>query len=124
MSALCYDCVCMSVTQLSLEVGKITPEGIGEVQEYIDVCDFAVGLSRMLGGNVMPSESKWLREERGEGGGAGGKNTERVKGLLIETSPSELWFAHLKNFYIHVHQELMSKLPEHCLSHPLLNFAP
>ena len=63
MSALCYDCVCMSVTQLSLEVGKITPEGIGEVQEYIDVCDFAVGLSRMLGGSVMPSESKGLREE-------------------------------------------------------------
>jgi len=44
--------------QLSLEVGKIAPEGIGEVQEYIDVCDFAVGLSRMLGGSVMPSESK------------------------------------------------------------------
>lgn len=67
MSALC--CVCVSVTQLSLEVGKITPEGIGEVQEYIDVCDFAVGLSRMLGGNVMPSESKWVREERGGVGG-------------------------------------------------------
>ena len=66
MSALC---VCVSVTQLSLEVGKITPEGIGEVQEYIDVCDFAVGLSRMLGGNVMPSESKWVREERGGCGG-------------------------------------------------------
>ena len=41
---------------LSLEVGKILPEGIGEVQEYIDMCDFAVGLSRMLGGSVMPSE--------------------------------------------------------------------
>ena len=53
---------CVSVTQLSLEVGKITAEGIGEVQEYIDVCDFAVGLSRMLGGSVMPSESKGLRE--------------------------------------------------------------
>ena len=41
---------------LSLEVGKILPEGIGEVQEYIDMCDLAVGLSRMLGGSVMPSE--------------------------------------------------------------------
>ena len=67
-NCLCYVngcivfCVCLS-TQLSLEVGKITAEGIGEVQEYIDVCDFAVGLSRMLGGSVMPSESKGLREE-------------------------------------------------------------
>ncbi|KAI6649753.1 Alpha-aminoadipic semialdehyde dehydrogenase [Oopsacas minuta] len=41
---------------LSLEVGKILLEGIGEIQEYIDMCDFAVGLSRMLGGSVMPSE--------------------------------------------------------------------
>ena len=41
---------------LSLEVGKILPEGVGEIQEYIDMCDFAVGLSRMLGGSVMPSE--------------------------------------------------------------------
>lgn len=41
---------------LSLEVGKILPEGLGEVQEYIDMCDYAVGLSRMLGGKVMPSE--------------------------------------------------------------------
>ncbi|RXG61572.1 Alpha-aminoadipic semialdehyde dehydrogenase [Armadillidium vulgare] len=31
-------------------------EGIGEVQEYIDVCDFAVGLSRTIGGHVLPSE--------------------------------------------------------------------
>ncbi len=39
-------------------MGKILPEGIGEVQEYIDVCDYAVGLSRMLAGKVLPSESK------------------------------------------------------------------
>lgn len=39
-------------------MGKILPEGVGEVQEYIDVCDFAVGLSRMLGGQNFPSESK------------------------------------------------------------------
>lgn len=36
--------------------GKITPEGIGEVQEYVDICDYAVGLSRMVGGSVFPSE--------------------------------------------------------------------
>ena len=35
------------------------PEGVGEIQEYIDICDYAVGLSRMLGGRVMPSERKW-----------------------------------------------------------------
>ncbi|MCJ7537696.1 MAG: aldehyde dehydrogenase family protein, partial [Anaerolineales bacterium] len=33
---------------VSLEMGKIRPEGIGEVQEMIDICDFAVGLSRQL----------------------------------------------------------------------------
>lgn len=31
---------------VSLEMGKIVPEGIGEVQEYVDICDYAVGLSR------------------------------------------------------------------------------
>ena len=39
-------------------MGKINPEGIGEVQEYIDICDYAVGLSRMLPGIVIPSESE------------------------------------------------------------------
>lgn len=42
--------------QVSLENGKILPEGVGEVQEYVDICDYAVGLSRMFGGSVMPSE--------------------------------------------------------------------
>lgn len=42
---------------VSLETGKILPEGIGEIQEYVDVCDYAVGLSRMLEGKVLPSES-------------------------------------------------------------------
>ena len=37
-------------------MGKIVPEGIGEVQEYVDICDYAVGLSRMLPGIVIPSE--------------------------------------------------------------------
>jgi aldehyde dehydrogenase (NAD+) len=40
----------------SLEVGKIRAEGIGEVQETIDIADFAVGLSRQLHGITMPSE--------------------------------------------------------------------
>jgi len=41
---------------VSLEVGKITSEALGEVQEMIDICDFAVGLSRQLYGRTMPSE--------------------------------------------------------------------
>lgn len=40
----------------ALEIGKIAVEGAGEVQEFIDVCDYAVGLSRMLPGHVFPSE--------------------------------------------------------------------
>ena len=43
-------------TLVSLEVGKITSEAGGEIQEMIDVCDFAVGLSRQLYGRTMPSE--------------------------------------------------------------------
>jgi aldehyde dehydrogenase family 7 member A1 len=42
---------------VSLEMGKISAEGLGEVQEYIDICDYAVGLSRMINGQVIPSES-------------------------------------------------------------------
>ena len=41
---------------VTLEMGKIFPEGVGEVQEMVDICDFAVGLSRQLYGNTMPSE--------------------------------------------------------------------
>lgn len=41
---------------VSLEMGKILPEGIGEVQEFIDICDLAVGLSRSINGQVLPSE--------------------------------------------------------------------
>lgn len=43
-------------TLISIEVGKITSEALGEVQEMIDICDFAVGLSRQLEGRTMPSE--------------------------------------------------------------------
>ncbi|MDR3700038.1 MAG: aldehyde dehydrogenase family protein [Candidatus Sulfopaludibacter sp.] len=41
---------------VTLEMGKILPEGLGEVQEMIDVADFAVGLSRQLYGLTMHSE--------------------------------------------------------------------
>ena len=41
---------------VSLEMGKILPEGLGEVQEMIDIADFAVGLSRQLYGLTMHSE--------------------------------------------------------------------
>jgi aldehyde dehydrogenase (NAD+) len=41
---------------VSLETGKSLTEGKGEVQEMIDICDFAVGLSRTLGGKTLPSE--------------------------------------------------------------------
>ncbi|MEK6587654.1 MAG: aldehyde dehydrogenase family protein [Chloroflexota bacterium] len=41
---------------ISLEMGKIRVEGHGEVQEMIDICDFAVGLSRQLYGLTMHSE--------------------------------------------------------------------
>ena len=41
---------------VSLEMGKIRAEGIGEVQEMIDICDFATGLSRQLCGSTMHSE--------------------------------------------------------------------
>jgi aldehyde dehydrogenase (NAD+) len=41
---------------VTLEVGKITQEALGEVQEMIDVCDYAVGLSRQLHGVTMTSE--------------------------------------------------------------------
>lgn len=41
---------------VTLECGKILSEGLGEVQEMIDICDFAVGLSRQVGGLTIPSE--------------------------------------------------------------------
>ncbi|MFU8828629.1 MAG: aldehyde dehydrogenase family protein [Phycisphaerales bacterium] len=41
---------------VTMEMGKIKPEGDGEVQECIDIADFAVGLSRQLYGLTMPSE--------------------------------------------------------------------
>lgn len=43
-------------TLVTLECGKILEEGRGEVQEMIDICDFAVGLSRQLYGRTIQSE--------------------------------------------------------------------
>ncbi|MFM1856342.1 MAG: hypothetical protein RLZ83_1651, partial [Pseudomonadota bacterium] len=41
---------------VSIETGKILSEGLGEVQEMIDICDFALGLSRQLHGLTIASE--------------------------------------------------------------------
>jgi aldehyde dehydrogenase (NAD+) len=41
---------------VSMEMGKIRAEGVGEVQEMVDICDFALGLSRQLYGLTMHSE--------------------------------------------------------------------
>src|SRR5689334_7152957 len=41
---------------VTVEAGKIVAEGLGEVQEMIDICDFAVGLSRQLYGLTIASE--------------------------------------------------------------------
>ena len=41
---------------ITIEAGKIASEALGEVQEMIDICDLAVGMSRQLEGRTMPSE--------------------------------------------------------------------
>src|SRR5690348_6605850 len=41
---------------VSIEVGKVVSEGLGEVQEMIDICDFAVGLSRQIYGLTIATE--------------------------------------------------------------------
>ncbi len=46
---------------VTLEMGKTLRESLGEVQEMIDICDFAVGLSRQMYGLTMPSERKQHR---------------------------------------------------------------
>ena len=43
---------------VTLEAGKVSSEGLGEVQEMIDICDFAVGLSRQLYGLTISTERK------------------------------------------------------------------
>ncbi len=46
---------------VTLETGKIVSEGLGEVQEMIDICDFAVGLSRQIYGLTIASERRGHR---------------------------------------------------------------
>ncbi len=46
---------------VSLECGKILPEALGEVQEMIDICDYAVGLSRQLCGLTLATERRQHR---------------------------------------------------------------
>ena len=41
---------------ITLEMGKILVEGAGEVQEFIDICDLATGMSRTINGSIVPSE--------------------------------------------------------------------
>lgn len=45
-------------------MGKIRSEGLGEVQEFIDICDMAVGMSRTIDGKVFNSErpAHWMME--------------------------------------------------------------
>ena len=52
------DSKCALGKLVSTEVGKILPEGEGEIQEAIDIADFAVGLSRQLYGKTMHSERR------------------------------------------------------------------
>ncbi len=49
---------------ISLEMGKIKSEGLGEVQEFIDICDMATGMSRTIDGKIIPSErpDHWMME--------------------------------------------------------------
>ena len=56
---------------IALEAGKIRAEGHGEVQEMIDVCDFAVGLSRHSTG------SPWRRSGRATGCSSSGTRSDR-----------------------------------------------
>lgn len=50
---------------VTLDCGKIISEGRGEVQEMIDICEYAVGLSRQIGGSIFTSElSGHLLQER------------------------------------------------------------
>lgn len=41
---------------VSLVMGKSLSEGLGEIQEFIDICDYAMGLSRQIEGKILPSE--------------------------------------------------------------------
>ena len=74
---------------VSLECGKVLSEGLGEVQEMIDICDFAVGLSRQLYGLTMHSERPRHRMyEQWHPLGVGRRDHRRLqfpgRGLVLE----------------------------------------
>jgi aldehyde dehydrogenase (NAD+) len=56
LGALLREHITDLATLVQLEAGKIRSEALGEVQEMIDICDFAVGLSRTMGGRTLSSE--------------------------------------------------------------------
>ncbi|MGH0171246.1 UNVERIFIED_CONTAM: hypothetical protein FKN15_060574 [Acipenser sinensis] len=92
---------------VSLEMGKIFVEGVGEVQEYIDVCDYAVGLSRMIGGPVLPSERRQLLELGG--------NNAIIEFLVCVEAPQVQpvrIIANIANQFLHesVHDVVVEKL--------------
>ncbi|XP_070170116.1 putative aldehyde dehydrogenase family 7 member A1 homolog isoform X1 [Polyergus mexicanus] len=83
---------------VSLEMGKILPEGIGEVQEFIDICDYAVGLSRTLSGSLFPSERKnHALLEKWNSLGVVGIISAFNFPIAVNVLSSELDFSHFKN---------------------------
>ena len=78
-------------------MGKILVEGVGEVQEYVDVCDYAVGLSRMIGGPILPSEST--------------QRSQFCEVLHSETElPKILWLWAVSTKYLYMKMSLISLL--------------
>ena len=73
---------------VSLETGKILAEGEGEVQEMIDICDFANGLSRKLYGLTIASERANQSDARTMASTRVGRNHLRIqfpcRGLVLE----------------------------------------
>lgn len=78
---------------VSLEMGKIRAEGIGEVQEMIDICDFAIGLSRQLCGSTMHSERpghRMYEQWHPLGPAVGSRNSVWVVAILVSRSVATL----------------------------------
>ena len=71
---------------MQIEVGKIESEALGEVQEMIDICDFAVGLSRQLHGLTIASERPGhrLMEQWHPLGPTGGHHRVQLPGRRVE----------------------------------------
>ena len=64
---------------VTLETGKIAQEGLGEVQEMIDICDLAVGLSRQLFGRTIASERPGPPHARDLASARAGRRDQRVQ---------------------------------------------